>query len=124
MGEIALEGMRFYAHHGYYAEENELGTDYIVDVYLRFDFSKAAEGDLLKETINYESVYEVCREVMLSQYRLLEALSLHICDKLLDKYDEVHWVKTRVSKTHPPLSGPVDRASISFERSREEWEEH
>ncbi len=34
MPTIALEGMRFYAYHGYYEEERILGNEFILDVYV------------------------------------------------------------------------------------------
>ena len=34
MATIALEGMRFYAYHGYYEEERILGNEFILDVYV------------------------------------------------------------------------------------------
>ena len=34
MATIALEGMRFYAYHGYYEEERTLGNEFILDVYV------------------------------------------------------------------------------------------
>ena len=38
MAVIALEGMRFFAYHGFYPEENIIGTNYVVDVYITADF--------------------------------------------------------------------------------------
>ena len=34
MATIALEGMRFFAYHGYYEEERILGNEFILDVYV------------------------------------------------------------------------------------------
>ena len=53
MQQISLEGMRFYAYHGVYEEEQIIGNYYTVDVYIHTDFSKASESDDIFETINY-----------------------------------------------------------------------
>ena len=37
MGKIAIEGMQFYAYHGYYKEERHLGGSYMVDVVIESD---------------------------------------------------------------------------------------
>ena len=50
MGKVAIEGMQFYAHHGYYHEEQKLGGHYNVDVYVDMDLSKAAKSDELEDT--------------------------------------------------------------------------
>jgi len=31
---IGLEGMEFFAYHGFYTEEQKIGTTFIVDVYI------------------------------------------------------------------------------------------
>ncbi|RZK29989.1 MAG: dihydroneopterin aldolase, partial [Hymenobacter sp.] len=33
MGQIALEGLEFFAFHGYYDEEQKIGNKYGVDIY-------------------------------------------------------------------------------------------
>ena len=55
MSQIALEGMRFYAYHGFYEEEQIIGNNYVIDVYIKTNFSEAAETDDLYKTINYEN---------------------------------------------------------------------
>ena len=37
MAEIKLEGMSFFAHHGYYAHEQIRGGNYLVDVSMEAD---------------------------------------------------------------------------------------
>ena len=34
MGQIALEGMEFFAFHGYYDEEQKIGNKYGIDLYI------------------------------------------------------------------------------------------
>jgi 7,8-dihydroneopterin aldolase/epimerase/oxygenase len=53
MGKIAIEGMRFYAFHGLLKEEQIIGGNYIVDVYLDASIEKASENDDIKSTIDY-----------------------------------------------------------------------
>lgn len=64
MSLIALEGMRFHAPHGFYQEEQIIGTTFLIDVIIDTDFGKAAQKDDLFQTVNYETVYQVCKTVM------------------------------------------------------------
>ena len=64
MGKVSLEGMEFYARHGYYEEERVIGNKYSVDVTIEADLSEAAATDKLDGTINYERVYEIVSDVM------------------------------------------------------------
>jgi hypothetical protein len=64
MGQIKLEGMSFYAHHGYYTHERTRGNNYMVDITLETKIDKAALEDDLHYTINYEVIYRICNDIM------------------------------------------------------------
>ena len=51
MALISIEGMRFRAFHGLYPEEQVLGSDFLLDVWIDTDISKArtvVEDDTVK----------------------------------------------------------------------------
>ena len=78
MAIISLEGMRFRAHHGFYEEEQILGGDYIVDVVVSTNATKAAIDDDLEKTINYETIYLICEVEMKRNAKLLENVAERI----------------------------------------------
>ena len=43
MSLIALEGMQFYAYHGVYDEEQIIGNNYVIDIYISTNYSKAIQ---------------------------------------------------------------------------------
>ena len=45
MGEIRLEGLIFYAHHGVFKSERKKENKFSVDVSLQVDLKKAAKND-------------------------------------------------------------------------------
>ena len=51
MGKIKLNNMIFYAHHGYYQAERELGQKFQVDLELECNFSKAIKSDELHDAV-------------------------------------------------------------------------
>src|SRR5690606_24522614 len=101
-----------FAYHGFYPEENILGTDFIVDVYLETDFKKAAAGDDLYLTINYETVHRICAIEMRSNSKLIEAVATRIETSLKRQFPDLASLKVRIRKLHPPLPGPVDNALV------------
>ncbi len=115
MGLIAVEGMRFYAYHGYYEEEQLAGNNYIVDVYVGTDFRMAAKADQLKDTINYEQIYGVTSEIMDQKIKLLETIAERISNKLIHLFENIETLKIRVSKLNPPMGGQVDRTFIEVD---------
>lgn len=115
MGIVALEGMEFYARHGYYEEERKIGNKYRVDVELEADFAEAAEHDKLEGTVNYERVYEVIAEVMNIDALLLEHLAGKMIKKLKAEFPQVTNVRVEVSKYNPPIKGLCHRAVVKLE---------
>ena len=112
MAMIALEGMHFYAYHGFYEEEQVIGNDYVVDVYIETVFTRAAVDDDLYQTINYETVYLICEAVMRKKSKLLEAVANLIALDIKHQFRNIKELKVRVKKLNPPLGGRVDAAFV------------
>jgi len=114
MGKISLEGMEFYARHGYYEEERIIGNKYSVDVQIETDFSEAAKADKIEGTINYEKVYTIVAEVMNIDALLLEHLAGKMINKLKESFPNVITVKVKISKYNPPIKGLCHRATVEL----------
>ncbi|GAB4249259.1 MAG: dihydroneopterin aldolase [Ekhidna sp.] len=115
MGKVSLEGMEFYARHGYYEEERVIGNKYSVDVTLEVDFSEAASEDKLEGTVNYEKVYEIVQEVMNIDANLLEHLAGKMIKSLKESFAQVSKVQVKISKYNPPIKGLCHRATVELE---------
>lgn len=115
MGLIALEGMEFFAYHGYYDEEQKIGNKYAIDVAIETDLEKPAQSDKLKETINYEELYAVVAEVMSKKHRLLEHVGYEIINILKKRYTQIEKIKVVVSKFNPPIGGVCAKAKVILE---------
>ena len=115
MGKVSLEGMEFYARHGYYEEERVIGNKYSVDVTLEVDFAEAAADDKLEGTVNYEKVYEIVQGVMNINANLLEHLAGKMIKALKSNFPEVKHVLVKVSKYNPPIKGLCHKATIELE---------
>lgn len=114
MGKVSLEGMEFYARHGYYEEERAIGNKYSVDVTLDLDFSDAAAHDRLEGTVDYEKVYEIIKRVMEIDANLLEHLAGKMIKELKSSFDQISEVSVRVSKYNPPIKGLCRRATVEL----------
>jgi len=118
MGQVALEGMEFFAYHGYYDEEQKLGNRYSVDLYVKADLHAAAASDELQSTINYVVLYQLVAEEMQLRARLLEHVGHRILDRVLAEFPAVRSAKVRVSKHNPPFGGVCRRSAVTLKRKR------
>lgn len=116
MNKIALKGMKFFAHHGFYEEETKMGAYFLLDVSVAVDFTKAGENDQLEDTVNYENIYEICTEVMSTPAKLLEHVVSKIEVKLTKSYPSILGVDIVLQKLNPPLGGSVQASQVSISK--------
>ncbi len=117
MPVIAIEGMEFYAYHGFYPEENILGGWYVVDVYMETLADDALKKDALSGTINYETVYCICQEEMKVVSKLIEHVAQRIFDRIVNENADLQSLKVRLSKLNPPLKKKVARTFIELSKN-------
>jgi dihydroneopterin aldolase len=107
--KIAIEGMAFYAYHGFYEEEQKIGGKYFVDVYLQYDSADSWLSDDLSQTINYEMIYQLVKTEMDIPTKLIETLCRRIFDKVKEKSEitigKSVFVSIKVTKNNPPVNG-------------------
>lgn len=114
MGQLNLEGMAFYAHHGYYTEERKRGNNYLVDVQISYHMDKAGESDLLSDALNYEVVYQICQRHMDTPRHLIETVAKGIAGEIKETFPETEYVRVEVKKLKPELGGPLQYASVIY----------
>ena len=87
MAIVRLEGMSVFGHHGARPYEKEAGQRLEVDLEL-LPLSDAGEtSDRLVDTIDYDRLYELVREVVETRsFHLLEALARTVADTILERF--------------------------------------
>jgi dihydroneopterin aldolase len=116
---IRLKNMTFYAHHGYYEAERELGQKFEVDIEVNCDLRLAASTDDLEETVNYRAIFEIAKDTFENyKFKLIESVAEKIAAKVLNQ-TKVHNVLIRVRKPHVPLNGLLDHVEVEIYRERD-----
>lgn len=116
---IRLHNAVFYAYHGVLSDEQTLGGKFEVDVDLHCDLSKGAKSDHLKDTVDYERVYDCIRNLVLGKkYFLLEGLASAMIGGILKTFRQVQRVTVRVRKPSAPVRGVIDTVEVEMTRSR------
>lgn len=115
---IRLNNMIFYAHHGYYQAERDLGQKFEVDVELECDFSQAVETDDLKDTVNYKKIFERVGEIFNSyKFTLLETVAEKIARDVLRNF-AVMAIRIRVRKPTVSMNGILDNVEVEIYRKK------
>ena len=118
-GKITLEGLEFFAHHGFYKEEQMIGNKFAVDISVSTDLADAAEHDNLRETVNYEVLYRIIRHEMNEPTKLLEHIGKRIIDAVFHEFPVIYQIEVKISKYNPPVGGICQRASVTLIETRD-----
>jgi len=109
---IAIQGAEFFAYHGFYPEEQKLGTKFIVDVEVNFTPAGNIKDDKISNTVDYEKVYNIVCEEMKNTRKLIETVAQSIADGVKERYSFVDKIRVSIRKMNPPLDGKVEFSSI------------
>ncbi|MFN0049586.1 MAG: dihydroneopterin aldolase [Cytophagales bacterium] len=118
LAEINLEGLEFFAYHGFYSEERKIGNKYGVDICITANVGDSAANDDLTKTIDYETMYRIVKEVVAMPTKLLETISLRIIERVFLEFGDVLAVKVSVAKFNPPVGGICQKAKVTMEKLR------
>ena len=114
MATIAINDMRFYAHHGCFEQERVIGTIFRVDLVFETDTRRAEETDNIADTVSYLDVYQVVKREMAQPSNLLEHVARRIGEGVRKEFPAVTTVRVKVSKLNPPLGGQMDSVSVEL----------
>lgn len=116
MGQIDLEGLEFFAFHGHYPVEKEVGNKFIVNVSIETDCEAAGKSDRLEDALDYQKVYELIKREMAITSDLLEHVATRILNALYDQFSEIEHAKVKISKMNPPMGGQIEKVSVTLSR--------
>jgi dihydroneopterin aldolase len=116
---IRLRNAVFYAYHGVLSDEQNLGGKFEVDVDLHCDLSKGAKSDHLKDTVDYERVYDCIRTIVVGRkFLLLERLGSEIAHGIVRQFAQVQQVDVRVRKPGAAVKGVIDHVEVEISHRR------
>lgn len=101
---VALEDVPFWAFHGAYPEEQRLGGQFRVSVWMEVDAAAYAAEDL-NTTPDYAGVYAWLAQEMAQPRQLLETLARQLAQGLRQRHPHLKNVCVRVTKLDPPVGG-------------------
>ena len=115
---ISLRGVRARGFHGVLPDEKVQGQDFVVDVLLDVDLSRAAGTDDLAHTVSYAEVAaDVVALVEGAPLDLIETLAARVADAVLAR-PLVEAVEVTVHKPQAPVGVPFGDVAVTIRRER------
>jgi dihydroneopterin aldolase len=114
---IYLSGLRFFGQFGLYEVESKWNTELILDLCIQLRIP-ANNNIQLKDTIDYQTAYQVLDSVMKEKHELLESAAGMIIKKIKSMDQRIEYCKISITKK-PSLGGPIEGVTISLESGQQ-----
>ena len=117
---LKLENLRFYAYHGVMPQERIVGNEYVVNIRLKVNVSKAMMSDDVADTVNYAEVFECIKAEMEIPSNLIEHVGSRIIGSLFKQFPTIEQIELKLSKRNPPMGADIDAAAFECIIDRQE----
>ena len=116
MGKITLRNLICYSYHGCFSEENKIGSEYKLDIWVEGNFSKAEATDNLENTIDYVELADLAADEMAISSKLIEHVADRILSKISLKWPNITKAGLTIKKMSPPMNQYVESVDYTIER--------
>ncbi|MBL4677083.1 MAG: dihydroneopterin aldolase [Mucilaginibacter sp.] len=114
MIKVALEGVEVFAYHGFYPEEQKIGTRFLIDVQVSFRQKGSFADDTLNHTVNYEELYTIIKEEMAITRKVIETAAEAILERVKISFTFIETAEVTIKKQTPPFNSPIKQSVISL----------
>ena len=115
---ISITGLRLNGYHGVFDFEKQNGQEFVIDLEVHLDLSRAGESDDLTHTLDYSVLVEqVAARVTGAPVDLIEKLADDILGIVWSHPQPTRAVVT-VHKPEAPVGHPVSDIAVTLDRER------
>lgn len=111
---IKLHKLHFFAFHGLYPEEKQVGAEF--EVNLSVSFLPADTITHLSETINYVKLYQFLKEEMQKPRELLETFVMEVTQSIHVSFPYVKKIEISVTKLQAPIAGFTGNIAVEYSK--------
>lgn len=112
---IEIIGIKGYGYHGLFANEREIGQEFLVDVLADLDLTVAAQSDDLTDSVDYGAIAKtVIAEITGEPCNLIEKLASRVGQRLIAEFSKLDSVTITVHKPSAPLGVSANDVSVTI----------
>lgn len=119
MDKILIRDLKIFAYHGVNSEEKEQGQDFVFDIDLSVNMTKACHSDDVNDTVSYAKVIKTIRRACTEdKYDLLEKVAEVTAQAILNEYPDVFNVSITLKKPNAPVKADFGWVGVQIYRER------
>lgn len=111
---IFLRDVRLRAFHGVDPQETAVGGDFVVNLRVGYDFSRAMATDDVGDTLSYADLYDIVRREIGVPSKLLEHVAGRIAAAVVEYCPAIRSVDLTVTKVNPPMGADCGGAGVEI----------
>ena len=122
MDRIILRDLAFFAYHGVYEEEAQLGQRFYFDLECGLDLRKPGKSDDEDDTVRYDHLAKRVEAIVTNRrFHLIEALAEAVANDLLTHFDKLECITVKVRKPEAPIPAIIKDIAVEITRSRKDY---
>lgn len=114
---LRLNDLRFNAFHGLHYEESIIGSEYSVDVIVKF-YPNVSVIRSIDETVDYSAIFSIIKKNMQQPTALLETLAMEMAVEIGEKFPQVHEIDVRIFKLNAPVENLNGKLGVGYSWTR------
>ena len=118
MGRITVRDLKLYSYHGCFEEEQKIGSEYKLDIWVEGDFSLAEQTDKLNHAVDYVAISDIASEEMAVSSKLIEHVASRILSRVFSRWKNIDSSGVIVKKITPPMNTYSESVEYKLERNR------
>ena len=111
---IQLNEMVFFAYHGVAEQETKVGNLFTINLTVDVSLENAAKSDLVEDTINYATLYQLIKKEMDIPSKLLENACYRVAKRVLKEFTQIEKLTVSLAKQNPPMGADILSASVQL----------
>ena len=119
MVSVELQNVILHGHHGIHEGEENVGSEYEVNLLVKFD-DLNADFDSLEKTISYSELLDMLRQRMLVRVPLIEKVADGIIRHIKHQYPMTKEVILFIYKLQPPIENFQGKLGVTIHRKFDE----
>ena len=117
MGQIVINGLNVFGHHGVYEQEKSNGQNFIVNIVADTSFEEAQKSDDLSKTIDYGTMCIFIKKYFEEHaYDLLEKAANELALELIYTFTGIDNLTLEVLKPDAPISAEFENVGVRLNK--------
>ena len=117
-GTVKVENLKIFAHHGCMAEEEVIGSDYVVNIKVSCMMSEKTFADDITKTVDYVDLARIAKREMAIRSKLLESVAKRISSSCFKEVPLIDTIFVSISKICPPINADVEAVTVEISETR------